>query len=104
MRQRRWVELLTDYDCEISYHPGKANVVADPLSRKEPRTAYRLKCMSLVVVPDLFERIRAAQEKGLKDENLKSEVMLKQKEVLGKNNRGLKTFQGRIWVPKVEGI
>nr|GEV39014.1 putative reverse transcriptase domain-containing protein [Tanacetum cinerariifolium] len=35
MRQRRWVELLSDYDCEILYHPGKANVVADALSRKE---------------------------------------------------------------------
>ncbi|GKE95662.1 putative reverse transcriptase domain-containing protein, partial [Tanacetum coccineum] len=35
MRQRRWIELLSDYDCEIRYHPGKENVVADALNRKE---------------------------------------------------------------------
>ncbi|GKF20030.1 putative reverse transcriptase domain-containing protein, partial [Tanacetum coccineum] len=34
MRQRRWLELLSDYDCELRYHPGKANVVANALSRK----------------------------------------------------------------------
>ncbi|GJU53050.1 putative reverse transcriptase domain-containing protein [Tanacetum coccineum] len=35
MRQRRWIELFSDYDCEIRYHPGKANVVADALTQKE---------------------------------------------------------------------
>nr|GFA25462.1 hypothetical protein [Tanacetum cinerariifolium] len=35
MRHRRWLELLSDYDCEIRYHPRKANVVADALSRRE---------------------------------------------------------------------
>ncbi|GKG14103.1 putative reverse transcriptase domain-containing protein, partial [Tanacetum coccineum] len=35
MRQRQWLELLSDYDCDIRYHPGIANIVADALSRKE---------------------------------------------------------------------
>ncbi|GLT69309.1 hypothetical protein SLA2020_414680 [Shorea laevis] len=34
MRQRRWLKLIKDYDCEINYHPGKANVLADALSWK----------------------------------------------------------------------
>ena len=39
MRQRRWLELVKDYDCEILYHPGKANVVANALSKKVSHSA-----------------------------------------------------------------
>ena len=38
LRQHRWMELIKDYDCVIDYHPGKANVVADALSRKTMQT------------------------------------------------------------------
>nr|GFC40159.1 putative reverse transcriptase domain-containing protein [Tanacetum cinerariifolium] len=41
MRQRRWIELFSDYECEIRYHPDKANVVADALSRKEVRRSMK---------------------------------------------------------------
>ncbi|GJU39453.1 putative reverse transcriptase domain-containing protein [Tanacetum coccineum] len=54
MRQRRWLELLSDYDCEIHYHPRKANVVADALSRKErikPLRAEYQKPSGLLVQP-----------------------------------------------------
>ncbi|GJU54055.1 putative reverse transcriptase domain-containing protein [Tanacetum coccineum] len=47
MRQRRWLELSSDYDCEIRYHPGKANVVADALSRKERNKPLRVRALVL---------------------------------------------------------
>ncbi|GJQ94830.1 putative reverse transcriptase domain-containing protein [Tanacetum coccineum] len=49
MRQRRWLELLSDYDCEIRYHPGKANVVADTLSRKERIKPLRVRALVMTI-------------------------------------------------------
>ncbi|GKE55822.1 putative reverse transcriptase domain-containing protein [Tanacetum coccineum] len=53
MRQRRWLELLANYDCEIHYHPGKANVIADALSRKEQIKPLRVRSLVMTIHPNL---------------------------------------------------
>ncbi|KAK1415113.1 hypothetical protein QVD17_30884 [Tagetes erecta] len=99
MRQRRWLELVKDYDCEILYHPGKANVVADALSRKEDIAPIKVKSYKLIVNSDLFDQIKVAQEEALKEENLKRERIIGQVHHLEENDKGIKVRFGRIWIP-----
>ncbi|GKE12293.1 putative reverse transcriptase domain-containing protein, partial [Tanacetum coccineum] len=63
MRQRRWLELLSDYDCEIRYHPGKANVVANALSRKERIKPLQVRDLVMTIGLNLPVQILEAQEK-----------------------------------------
>ncbi|GKB08135.1 putative reverse transcriptase domain-containing protein [Tanacetum coccineum] len=73
MRQRRWLELLADYDCEIRYHPGKANVVADALSRKERIKPLRVRALVMTLHPKLPSQILEAQTEAIKKKNIKAE-------------------------------
>ncbi|GJS06247.1 putative reverse transcriptase domain-containing protein [Tanacetum coccineum] len=91
MRQRRWLELLSDYHCKICYHPGKANVVANALSRKER---------------ELSLRTKAQKPKNIKNEDVRGMLL--------ENSKGLEKFRmeklepradvtlylnGRSWLP-----
>ncbi|GKF83326.1 hypothetical protein Tco_0244982, partial [Tanacetum coccineum] len=73
MRQRRWLELLADYDYEICYLPGKENVVADALSRKKQIKLLRVRALIITVHPKLPSQILKAQTEALKEENVKAE-------------------------------
>jgi ppGpp synthetase/RelA/SpoT-type nucleotidyltranferase len=58
MRQRRWMEILTDYEFELRNHAGKANVVADALSRKEREKPLKVMSMRLDMRIDLMDRLK----------------------------------------------
>ncbi|GKE33524.1 putative reverse transcriptase domain-containing protein [Tanacetum coccineum] len=72
MRQRRWIELLSDYDCVILYHPGKANVVTDALSKKD-KEPIRVHALVVTVHNNLPKQIQKAQIKACKEENISAE-------------------------------
>nr|GEV77792.1 putative reverse transcriptase domain-containing protein [Tanacetum cinerariifolium] len=72
MRQMRWIELLSDYDCEMRYHPAKGNVVADALCRKD-REPLRVRSLVMTVHTNLPKKILEAQTKAMKEENVKVE-------------------------------
>nr|GEZ11136.1 putative reverse transcriptase domain-containing protein [Tanacetum cinerariifolium] len=77
MRQRRWIDLFNDYECEIRYHLGKANVVADALIRKEQIDAF-------------------------KEENALAERLHRLDQHMERKEDESLYFTDRIWVPLVE--
>ncbi|GJZ52736.1 putative reverse transcriptase domain-containing protein [Tanacetum coccineum] len=105
MRQRRWLELLSDYDCDIRYLLGKANVVADALSRKERIEPLQVRALVMTIVLDIPKQILEAQIEALKPENLENEDvggMIRKdipKEKLELRADGILCLNGRSWLP-----
>ncbi|GJV05197.1 putative reverse transcriptase domain-containing protein [Tanacetum coccineum] len=107
----RWLELLSDYDCEIRYHPRKANVVTDALSRKEREPPLRVRALVMTIGLNLPKQILDAQTEARKPENIKNEDvggMLVENskdpekfrtEKLEPRADGTLCFNGRSWLP-----
>ena len=124
MRQRRWLELIKDYDCEILYHPGKANVVADALSRKERlkmimsseeliREFEKMeievkvtgdgteKLFEISLQTELLEKIRRCQERMMSEDR---QSMTGEEIHTVKDDKGIRRYTYRIWVPNVREL
>nr|GEY93798.1 putative reverse transcriptase domain-containing protein [Tanacetum cinerariifolium] len=109
MHQRRWIELFSDYDCEIRYHSGKMNVVVDALSRKE-----RVKPKRVTMIMDeahamryfihpggnkiIKENLLATQNEETKEENAPAEMLRSLDQQMEKNRDRDLYFMDRICV------
>ena len=124
MRQRRWLELIKDYYCEILYHPGKANVVAYALSRKTREKLMKLttqeelvkdfermelevrypveaeeQLMTITASPTLLDRIKEVQEKDDDCDAIKRNLAENEESKYRVDSSGILRFEGRIWIP-----
>ncbi|GJT29289.1 putative reverse transcriptase domain-containing protein [Tanacetum coccineum] len=98
MRQRRWLELLSDYDCEI-HHPGKANVVADALSRKEQNKPLQVRDLVFTIGLNLHVQILNAQVEARKEENFGTKDLCGMIKKLEQRVDGTLCLNGRSWIP-----
>ena len=125
MRQRRWMELLKDCDCTIEYHPGKANVVADALSRKTVETSAEIVCYekenlmalrvmnlnldveedhlltALQVRPSLGDQVRSDQMEDVYLKRMKEKVEKGDNTQFTIRKDGMLMIDNRVCVPEV---
>nr|GEY48466.1 putative reverse transcriptase domain-containing protein [Tanacetum cinerariifolium] len=107
MRQRHWLELLVDYDCEICYHPGKANVVANTLSRKRIIKSHRIKPLNvrsliMTIHLNLPSQILEAQTEVLKEENMQAENLRGMEKAFEIRTDGTRCIKNRSWLSLFE--
>jgi hypothetical protein len=100
MTQRRWLELIKDYDLEIHYHPGKANVVADALSRKASCHCLTVKISNTTLCQEMEKLILGMIQHGILTQ-LKLESVLLQKIIdAQRNDKGTKHIHEKIEADK----
>nr|GEU63429.1 putative reverse transcriptase domain-containing protein [Tanacetum cinerariifolium] len=104
MRQKRRIRLFNDYDCEIRYHLGKENVVADMLSMKKRVKPKRVPAMSMTIQSSIKEKLLAAQNEASKEENVPAKMLCGLDQQMKKKEDGGLCFMDRIWVPLIGDV
>ncbi|GJV30399.1 putative reverse transcriptase domain-containing protein [Tanacetum coccineum] len=105
LRQRRWIELLSDHDCEIRYHPGKANVMADALSQKERDKPLLIRALMMTVHSYLPKQIREAQKEAMKKKYVRKENLGRLiKPIFEFCPDGTRCFGNRVWLSRFSGL
>ncbi|GJU25668.1 putative reverse transcriptase domain-containing protein [Tanacetum coccineum] len=99
MRQRRWLELLSDYDRELRYHQGKANVVADALSQKSRPKTLRVRALVMTISLNLPVQILNAQVEARKEENYGTEALCGMIKNLKPRANETLCLKNRSWIP-----
>nr|GEV89248.1 putative reverse transcriptase domain-containing protein [Tanacetum cinerariifolium] len=93
-----WRHYLYDYDCDIHYHPRKANVVADALSRKERIKPLRVRSLVMNLNPKLPSQILKAQVKAIKEENIKAENLRGMDKAFELRPDGTRCMKNQSWL------
>jgi hypothetical protein len=126
LRQRRWLELIKDYDLGINYHPGKANVVADALSRRSHvsqlvvdsmpfelceefeklnlRIVANTEATKMEVGSNLLQEIRKSQVEDEKKQEIKRNIKEEKSPSFSEDEEGVLWYKGRICVPNIKEL
>jgi hypothetical protein len=126
LRQRRWLELINDHDLGINYHPGKANVVSDALSRRSHvsqllvdsmpfelreefdklnlRIIANTEAMEMEVGSSLHQEIRKGQLEDEKVQEIKRNIKEEKSLGFSEDDEGVLRYKGRICVPNVKKL
>jgi hypothetical protein len=126
LRQRRWLELIKDYDLGINYHPEKANVVADPLNHRSHvsqlvvdiipfelceefdklnlRIIANMGATEMEVGSNLLQEIQKGQAEDKKEQEIKRNIKEEKSSGFSEDEEGVLWYKGRIYVSNVKGI